>query len=1234
MTSSNPRIKVVGYAQKVVYNDNIEYRNFMPDLAGPSLVSSGSTSLFTLGNFAVTTNYSPKTTKTFTTKNFSNFVTLTNLNTNLADSLNLLLNNATVLLNLDTTDLTNYALFGSLTELVRVSLEDIIINWPAALYVNPIYAIPPVYLTQSGYTVENYIYNSISNQSSFRVNVNTIANQYQLNYFNNGMSGQTTASNNPLTVLINSYQEYAILYNNQEYDIFGFTGSTKTINDYLYFVVQGNVFSGITNNGYLTYYIKPNTVQENLFFNNLPPFEAYLLNRFSNPKYTAKFNYTVKADTGNILYISDTVTWPTTDGYNLDFDTVQYINYATKLSGICSNYDLTTSSLMTRFLVSNSITDFDTTEVHADPQDQDTSDQKMLKTLNIYGRGYDDLNTYVKGISFAHVVSYDKNDNTPDVYLKDLAKNLGWDLISSVLELDLLKNYVLPNQSTYSGHSVGFTAEEADNELWRRLILNTPWLWKSKGTRKAVEFLFKFIGTPLGLISFNEYVYVAQNQIDMNVFQEALLLNNANPDLTNYPVSLSGYPAPLTNTPNLYFQSNGLWYRETGGPNANLDITTGNNPHLGPYDGGYAYINQFKSLIPNFSAVTISSQTTTTSSVNLFNNYNGGTMTSYSGNTYVDITNDDGADFSNCVLITSSVVLDPADRQDLTNCGCVIPTDSKCLSVCLSNKVIELSCQEEIASTSLNTQYGYYIFNFNQYNLDGSLYEVNNAPVYYSSYFINEKCCNFNGSIPYFYNELDSNGNLYNNGYICCQTTNTCGCFVTCNWKLDVAEYLINPQDNQKYLVFDTETGGTTTVSVDGCNCIPNYTIATKITDPITNNIGYGCQLTSLGLNDLLSANSIIISTYNERSSGTIGCSSIACKLKLTTNVIGSTNGSPTGSISIITAGGNGTYNYSWNIGNTTTTNENIVGTFTIPNLINGIYNITVNDSNGCSVTTAINVPLISCNLTITPTVKGSTGSDGSIKINVNNATGPYTITWYSLNNNGTILIQNTTNTISSLSAGNYKVTVTDSIGCSNTLPITVPSIDCSYLTVTITTTSNSATANVGGVNSNTNITYLWNNNATTQTINNLGTGTYNVTVTDLSTGCQVTATAYVSNTVSVPIELNQTIQQNVMGVNIWYSVDNGKNWKYFTVYPQGMSLSYMSIGKIDNVAIGTTVYIGVSDLNNNIASFYIYGDTNAYCGFRPSDNYYSFVVGTKIVPVLITVVSENNSKGIPNNCI
>src|ERR1044072_353840 len=615
---SNNRIKVLGYSQKVTFSNGIEWRPFSPDLVGLQLTSEGGTPLFTMGNFSVTTNTEPKKTKIFTTKNFSNFVTLTDLDLTLEGAQELLTNNAGVNLNLDKKTLTNYALFGSLVEFVRVSLENIITNWPAALYVNPVFSLPPDYLTQTGYTLENYVYNEVTQQSTFKVNVNTIQNNFDINFIQTGSLTNTFNEDNSLRNLISSYPSYSIMYNNVEYDVIGFTGATSSTNDYLYFSVSGNVFSGLSSSDYPIYYIKPNADKENMFYNTLDTFEAYLLNRQSNPKYTATFSYNIKTDAGSVLYVTNSVTWPTTDGYNIDFDTDAYNDYASTLLDISTNFDTNTSNLMVRLLVSESITAFDTSDVHLSPLDQDQTDQKMNKTLAIYGRSFDDYNSYINGIQFANVVSYDKNNNTPDIYIKNLARVLGWDLISSVVENDLLTSYIQPSQSTYSGQSAGLTPVEADIELWRRLILNSPWIWKSKGTRKAIEFLFKFIGTPLGLISFNEYIYLAENKIDLDEFRTALQLNQFDDDVSLYPISLSGYPPPKPNISSNYFQNNGLWYRETGGDNSTVDINTGNNPHIGPYDGGYAYINQFRELIPNFSSVTISSETVTTSSTNIF----------------------------------------------------------------------------------------------------------------------------------------------------------------------------------------------------------------------------------------------------------------------------------------------------------------------------------------------------------------------------------------------------------------------------------------------------------------------------------------------------------------------------------------------------------------------------------------------------------------------------------------
>ncbi|MFK5282189.1 hypothetical protein ACI3PL_21775, partial [Lacticaseibacillus paracasei] len=79
------------------------------------------------------------------------------------------------------------------------------------------------------------------------------------------------------------------------------------------------------------YHIKPKKIYEELFYNGLDEFEYYLLNRLVYPKYTATFTYPLKSDSGVLLYTSKSFTWPVTDGYNLDFDSGDYVSYVSGL---------------------------------------------------------------------------------------------------------------------------------------------------------------------------------------------------------------------------------------------------------------------------------------------------------------------------------------------------------------------------------------------------------------------------------------------------------------------------------------------------------------------------------------------------------------------------------------------------------------------------------------------------------------------------------------------------------------------------------------------------------------------------------------------------------------------------------------------------------------------------------------------------------------------------------------
>jgi hypothetical protein len=858
---SHNKIKVVGYAEKQVFNGNIEYRNFSDSLVGLQLTDESAT--FTLGNFAVTTNLDPKPSKIFTTNKFTNFVNLCNLDLTIEESTQLLSNNNDIRLKLDSTNLRNYAYFGSLLDFVRVSLEEIITMWPASLYVSPIIAN-----TSNNLTVENFNYDTLNDETSFSVSTDVIRNQYQLNYLQNGTVINTFNSENDIRNVSVNFLKYSVLINNTEYPLLEFTGSTNPTNDSIYLNVKGMPFTGVTGtSATIEYHIKPSKIIEEEFYNSLPDFENNLLNRLTEPKYTSIYKYPIRNDSGTIMTKTKKLTWPVTDGYNIDFDTAEYLEFVADLIDISTQFDENKTNLIVRFLTAEAISDFDSIQT-CEGEVVESESQRMSKNLKIYGREYDEIKRYIDGIQYANTVTYNELDNTPDGVLKYLARTLGWGMVSSILENDLLANYVTSSESTYSGMSRGYTAAEAEIEMWRRLILNSPWLWKSKGARKSVEFLFKFIGAPDGLINFNEFIYLAKDKINVDIFISLLEANGLDVDLSNYNIDFNGYPRIKNNNPDMYFQKGGLWYRETAGPNATIDIVIGNNPHIGPYDGGAAFIDQFNCLIPDFTATTITSTTVTTTSDNLFTNYISGTINEYDGDYFVNVETEEGVSLDDCVVIKTTKILDPfPTASELTDCGCEIDEDDYALliNVTCDTSPLIIDCVGKLGGeVVIDPNKGWFTFTYNTYDVNGNI-----LPQTYSSQYASRECCRSYGGAPLFYEDYGdfvvppntkppTNLGLVSCGYVCC-STDSCGCGVTCSWTLastSLNDLVLIPQYIEPFLIFIKPNGVQSRVVPTSCSCPTRYTTPIdNITDPNTGDVGFGCKLTKEGVGDLNGVN-------------------------------------------------------------------------------------------------------------------------------------------------------------------------------------------------------------------------------------------------------------------------------------------------------------------------------------------------------------------------------------------
>ena len=262
---ANNRIRVPGYAQKVVYTEGIEYRNFSPDLVG--LQSTTGNSLFTMGNFNVTANLDTKTDKVFTSNKFSKFVSLVDMNLSISEVYDLLNQNNGVKLNLDPTEITNYALFGSFTEFIRVELEDIIMNWPASLYINPLTQSSTQFNTQFKPTVSNVIYDAVTEETQFTVSTDVIINKFSINYLKSSDLMTSLSDTSDIRNLTINYNSYVVDISGVTYEVVGFTGSTSVSDSSLSLRVRGNAFSSTT--GYDIYNIRPNNTKVDKFFYSL-----------------------------------------------------------------------------------------------------------------------------------------------------------------------------------------------------------------------------------------------------------------------------------------------------------------------------------------------------------------------------------------------------------------------------------------------------------------------------------------------------------------------------------------------------------------------------------------------------------------------------------------------------------------------------------------------------------------------------------------------------------------------------------------------------------------------------------------------------------------------------------------------------------------------------------------------------------------------------------------------------
>jgi hypothetical protein len=600
---------------------------FSDNIVGLQTVEGGG---LTQGNFEFTTSIVEKVNRKFDIGAFSSPISLDDLNIeDLTESRTILATQFRVYPNYDVSQVLNFSMYGSLSKRFQVSITNIINYFPASL---DILFSNLEYVT--GATAVNVQYDSVLDETYFEIPVDRINNPFDIDYSLNATKNLNLReiTTSKYRNLYNTYLDYAIVINDNNYEVTSFSPSPTLSSGSVAFFVSGAPFGVTATTVFDNFEIRPNDyICDKVFTEDFNEVEKFLLNRLVRPEYTAVFQVPQQNDDGQYYTNYQNVTWPKDGLWNLDIRSFSFDDYLTQLEEIAINLDSFKTNLISRFLITSSLKEFD------------TLGQKVEKVFQIYGRSFDQIKQFIDALAYMNSVNYNPENDIPSQLLVNLSQTLGWSSNFSPITNEDFLSSVFGNTSTptYPGYARALTPTELNYQFYRNLILNSAYLFKSKGTRRSIEFLLRMVGAPESLIEYNEHIYLADQKINLEQFDNqwsqisggtyvenqpsfspgqtykikgrtftAFTSTQNYEDVTvtldDYPIDREGFPKAPKNTETYFFQLGAGWYQTTPSHRSPDQVTitgevfTGQNydiqTQLQPFTYGQLYLDRYRNF--------------------------------------------------------------------------------------------------------------------------------------------------------------------------------------------------------------------------------------------------------------------------------------------------------------------------------------------------------------------------------------------------------------------------------------------------------------------------------------------------------------------------------------------------------------------------------------------------------------------------------------------------------------
>lgn len=134
---------------------------------------------------------------------------------------------------------------------------------------------------------------------------------------------------------------------------------------------------------------------------------------------------------------------------------------------------------------------------------ENVENSDFVTFLDMIGQHFDIIWAYITAFKNSKILEQKQVNGVSDEFVGELLKSFGWDN-KKAFNSKLLWEYAF-GQYQDGTQKYGMPLEAANNQVWRRILNNLPYLLKHKGTGRAMKAIMACYGVPQSMLTIMEF---------------------------------------------------------------------------------------------------------------------------------------------------------------------------------------------------------------------------------------------------------------------------------------------------------------------------------------------------------------------------------------------------------------------------------------------------------------------------------------------------------------------------------------------------------------------------------------------------------------------------------------------------------------------------------------------------------------------------------------------------------